>query len=71
MSDKQDIFKAQRDPGHRIILGPTREGCTRAHQDLTQGKGNYLWIDDCGGSGGKTKQAVTLIDSFIKLGDFS
>ena len=71
MSDKKHLpfdSGANRDAGHRITFGPTREGISRLYDDVTHRKGNHIWLDLSGGRSGKTKLAVNLIDSSINQG---
>lgn len=64
MSDAERIPGSNRDAGHRIIIGATREGMTRPFQESASKQGHTMVLGET--RTGKTKLATDLIESFIK-----
>ena len=64
MSDTERIPGSDRDTGHRITIGTTREGMTRPFQKLASKHGHAITLGDT--RVGKTKLATSLIEPFIK-----
>lgn len=64
MSDAERIPGSDRNAGHRIIIGTTREGMTRPFQKSASNQGHTMVLGDT--RTGKTKLTTDLIESFIK-----
>ncbi|WP_234267203.1 hypothetical protein [Hydrogenophaga sp. NFH-34] len=64
MSDTERIPGSNRDTGHRIIIGTTREGMTRPFQESASKQGHTMVLGET--RTGKTNLATDLIESFIK-----
>lgn len=64
MNDKKSISGADRDAGHRIIVGTTREGMVRPFQESAPKHGHSMSFGDA--RVGKTKLATILVESFVK-----
>lgn len=64
MSDTERIPGSDRDTGHRITIGTTREGMTYPFQESASKYGHAITFGET--HVGKTKLATSLIESNIK-----